>query len=346
MGARVLAAISHASFLGIAAIVAAASVPPERSARAVSLVWLGFSAASLVGVPGATAIGHMLGWRAAFWALAMVGIMAGVALQLWMPSAPRRGASSLSQEIVALRRPQVLLAMVMSLLVCASTFAVFTYVAPLLLNVTHISVEALPFMLLLFGVGGAAGMVVGGRLGDWKPLKSVALLSIAYAIFYPVLMMVVESVALVGAAMIFWGFLFLAPCVPLHLRLRPSAAGRGQANCKMETAQGARSQSRSGRPGAHRRPTGGVGEGQESGASTSRRLAKDRRQNAAVPANVSMRRTTCEAVSSLALSIRSAESLRRAWRLRLIVNGPQPILPHVDRRHRHPGWSIIGIRCR
>ena len=65
MGARVLAAISHASFLGIAAIVAAGSVPPERSSRAVSLVWLGFSAASLVGVPSATAIGHAFGWRAA-----------------------------------------------------------------------------------------------------------------------------------------------------------------------------------------------------------------------------------------------------------------------------------------
>ena len=80
MGARVLAAISHASFLGIAAIVAASSVPPDRSARAVSLVWLGFSAASLIGVPGAAALGHMLGWRAAFWMLAVVGVIAGVAL--------------------------------------------------------------------------------------------------------------------------------------------------------------------------------------------------------------------------------------------------------------------------
>ena len=133
MGARVLAAVSHASFLGIAAIVAAASVPSERSARAVSLVWLGFSAASLVGVPGATAIGHVLGWRAAFWMLAAIGlIVAGLALQLWMPAAPRGKATSLGQEIVALRRPQVLLAMAMSLLVCASTFAVFTYVAPIL----------------------------------------------------------------------------------------------------------------------------------------------------------------------------------------------------------------------
>jgi MFS transporter, DHA1 family, inner membrane transport protein len=219
MGARVLAAISHASFLGIAAIVAAASVPPERAARAVSFVWLGFSAASLVGVPSATAIGHALGWRTAFWMLAAVGMIAGVALQLWMPTSRRSESSSLRREIVALRRPQVLLAMAMSLLVCASTFAVFTFVAPLLIEETRISVGALPIMLLLFGVGGAAGMVIGGRLGDWKPLESIAALALAYALFYLGLMTVIDSAALVGAAMILWGFLFLAPCVPLQTRV-------------------------------------------------------------------------------------------------------------------------------
>ena len=219
MSARVFAAVSHASFLGIAAIVAAASVPPERSARALSFVWLGFSAASLIGVPSATAIGHALSWRAAFWMLAVVGIIAGVALQLWMPASSRREVSSFRQEVVALRRPQVLLAMAMSLLVCASTFAVFTYVAPLLMEETGISVGVLPLMLLLFGVGGAGGMVIGGRLGDWKPLESVAALSLAYAVFYVGLVAIIDSIALVAAAMILWGFLFLAPCVPLQTRV-------------------------------------------------------------------------------------------------------------------------------
>jgi MFS transporter, DHA1 family, inner membrane transport protein len=167
IGARTLAALSRASFLGIATIVAAASVPSERSARAVSLVWLGFSAASLVGAAGAqkrsatrSAGARRLldvggGWRSR-----------GTGSSALDASGDERGkATGLGQEIVALRRPQVLLATTMSLLVCASTFAVFTFVAPILPEETRISAEFLPLMLPLFGVGGAGGMVVGGVTG-------------------------------------------------------------------------------------------------------------------------------------------------------------------------------------
>lgn len=218
MGARVLAAISHASFLGIAAIVAAGSVPPERSARGV------FSVAGFLCCEPRRSAGRDRDRRRARLARRLLDARGGwrhrrAVLQLWMPASPRREASSFRQEVVALRRPQVLLAMAMSLLVCASTFAVFTYVAPLLTEETRISAGALPIMLLLFGVGGAAGMVIGGRLGDWKPLESVAALSLAYAVFYLGLMAVIDSAALVGAAMILWGFLSLAPCVPLQTRV-------------------------------------------------------------------------------------------------------------------------------
>ena len=197
------------------------SVPPERSSRAVSLVWLGFSAASLVGVPSTTAIGHAFGWRAAFWMLAVVGVAAGAALQLWMPPSSRREASRFRAEIVALRRPQVLLAMAMSLLVCASTFAVFTYVAPLLLEDTRISVGALPLDAVVVRRRRRGGHGrIGGRLGDWKPLELVAALSLAYAVFYLILMAVVGSVALMGAAMILWGFRVPAgPSPPLQTRV-------------------------------------------------------------------------------------------------------------------------------
>jgi DHA1 family inner membrane transport protein len=219
MSARIVAAVFHASFLGIAAVVAAATAPPGRSARAVALVWLGFSAASLIGVPAGTALGHALGWRSTFWALAAIGSIASVAIAVTVPKGGQTGQSNLIGEITALRRPQVLLAMAMSLLVCAATFSVFAYVAPLLETDTGISAAVLPWMLFLFGIGGTAGLLAGGRLADWKPLHSIVALFLAQGVMYVALIFSISSQSLTGAAMLLWGFLFFAPCVPLQARV-------------------------------------------------------------------------------------------------------------------------------
>jgi MFS transporter, DHA1 family, inner membrane transport protein len=219
MIARVIAATCHASFLGIAAVVAAASVPADRSARAVSMVWLGFSAASLLGVPAAAALGHALGWRSTFWALTAFGCVSLLAIALWVPETGRPEAGSLGLELNALRRGQVLLAMAMSLFVCAATFAVFTYVGPLLESEAGIAEASLPAMLLLFGIGGTIGLIVGGRVSDRNALRSVVGMFVALAILYGALAAFIGSVVLVYAAMVAWGFLFLAPCVPLQARV-------------------------------------------------------------------------------------------------------------------------------
>jgi DHA1 family inner membrane transport protein len=219
MIARVIAATCHASFLGIAAVVAAASVPADRSARAVSMVWLGFSAASLLGVPAAAALGHALGWRSTFWALTAFGCVSLLAIALWVPETGRPEAGSLGLELNALRRRQVLLAMAMSLFVCAATFAVFTYVGPLLESEAGIAEASLPAMLLLFGIGGTIGLIVGGRVSDRNALRSVVGMFVAIAILYGALAAFIGSVVLVYAAMVAWGFLFLAPCVPLQARV-------------------------------------------------------------------------------------------------------------------------------
>lgn len=219
MAARILASVSHASFLGIAAVVAAGTVPPNRSARAVSMVWLGFSAASLFGVPAGTALGSALGWRSTFWAIAAIGAISASAIAVWIPSGGKGERTNLAVEIRALVAPQVLLAMAMSLLVCATAFSVFTFVAPLLATETSISAAALPGMLFLFGVGGTVGLLSGGRLGDWRPMPAIIIMFVAQAALYLTFIAVIKIPALVGAVMIAWGFLFLAPCVPLQTRV-------------------------------------------------------------------------------------------------------------------------------
>jgi DHA1 family inner membrane transport protein len=219
MAARILASVSHASFLGIAAVVAAKSVPPNRSASAVSMVWLGFSAASILGVPAGTWLGHAMGWRATFWAIGGVGLFAGAAIAAWVASGGKADRTHVADEIKALRSPQVLLAMAMSLLVCATTFSVFTFVAPLLARETGISPAGLPLMLFFFGVGGTVGMFAGGRLGDWRPMPSIIAIFMVHVLLYLIFVAVIKSPVLVGLVLAVWGFLFLAPCVPLQTRV-------------------------------------------------------------------------------------------------------------------------------
>jgi DHA1 family inner membrane transport protein len=224
MAARIVAAVCHASFMGIAAVVAAGTAPPNRSARAVAMVWLGFSAASLFGVPAAAALGHAMGWRSTFWAIAAVGAFAGLAIAAWIPQTGRAGRTNLAGELRALGRGQVLLSMATSLLVCAVTFSVFTYIAPLLATETGISAEALPGMLFLFGIGGTAGLLAGGRLADWRPMPSIIFMFVAQAALYLTLIWVIRSPVRTGAAILAWGFLFLAPCVPLQTRVVKQAS--------------------------------------------------------------------------------------------------------------------------
>jgi DHA1 family inner membrane transport protein len=109
--------------------------------------------------------------------------------------------------------------MAMSLFVCAATFAVFTYVGPLLQSEAGIPEASLPAMLLLFGIGGAIGLIVGGRVGDGKALQSVVGMFVALAILYGALAAFIGKSAPVWAAMVAWGFLFLAPCIPLQARV-------------------------------------------------------------------------------------------------------------------------------
>jgi DHA1 family inner membrane transport protein len=160
---RVLAGLPHGAYFGVASLVAASLVPPGRRARAVGQVMLGLTAATLAGVPVATWIGQMVGWR---WAFAGVGVLALVTSTLLWFLAPRGavepGASPL-RELSALRRPQVLLTVAVGAVGFGGMFAVYTYLTPTLTNVTGVQAGVVPLVLMAFGLG----MVVGNMAGAW-----------------------------------------------------------------------------------------------------------------------------------------------------------------------------------
>jgi MFS transporter, DHA1 family, inner membrane transport protein len=171
--ARFASGLPHGAYFGVASLVAASLVAPHLRGRAVSSVMLGLAVATLAGVPAATWLGQQLGWRAAYWAVVVIAAATLLSVLAVVPSAPAARGASVRTELAALRRPQVLLTLVVAVVGFGGMFAVYSYIAPLVTEVTGLPRGAIPFVLLAFGVGGVAGTALGGRLADGALFRSL-----------------------------------------------------------------------------------------------------------------------------------------------------------------------------
>src|SRR6202451_403909 len=202
--ARILTALCHGAFFGIGSIVASHLVPRSERAQAIALMFSGLTLANVLGVPAGTALGQAFGWRYAFWALVPIGLVAGLGLLRLVPhQAPEK--MHLKHELLAALRPQVQLVLAMSTLSSVALFCVFTYIAPILEQVTHLSPGAVTKVLVVFGVGITLGNLLGGRLADWKQMP-VIIGGIVLLIVVFLAMPLVEPTVISAVTMVFvWG---------------------------------------------------------------------------------------------------------------------------------------------
>ncbi|MCP2341976.1 MFS transporter [Actinomadura rupiterrae] len=165
MAGRILAAFSHGAYFGVGAVVAADLVKPEKRAGAIALMFSGLTIANVLGVPAGAWLGQQFGWRATFWAISLIGViaLAGVAALVPKTARPEGG---LRQELGAFRNPQVWLALGMAVLGWAPVFTVYTYISATMTDVAGFGEGAVPIVMILFGVGVFAGNLVGGRFAD------------------------------------------------------------------------------------------------------------------------------------------------------------------------------------
>lgn len=170
---RFLSGLPHGTYFGVAALVAAAMADPGRRARAVGLVMLGLTGATLVGVPIATWLGQQFGWRAAFVFVGAIALLAAFLVHHNVPAMPAaRGASPL-RELQALRNKQVWLTLGIGAIGFGGMFSVFSYIKPTLTEVAGLPLGGVPFVLALFGLGMVTGNLVGSRLADKSLMKTI-----------------------------------------------------------------------------------------------------------------------------------------------------------------------------
>jgi predicted MFS family arabinose efflux permease len=172
--ARVLSAFSHGVFMSIGSTIAANLVPEDRRASAISIMFTGLTVATVTGVPFGTFLGQQFGWRFAFIAIVAVGVIAFIANSTLVPSdLPKGTRTTFRDQFKLVTNGRLLLSFVITALGYGGTFVVFTYLSPLLQDITGFEEGTVAAILLMYGVAIAIGNIIGGKVANQKPITAL-----------------------------------------------------------------------------------------------------------------------------------------------------------------------------
>lgn len=212
--ARVLSAFTHGVFMSVGSTIAADLVTEDKRASAISAMFTGLTVATVTGVPLGTFIGGQIGWRAAFVTIIIIGILAFIANAILVPSELQKGKTvRFRDQGRLLTNGRLLLILAITALGYGGTFVVYTYLSPLLHDITGFSENTVAAILLLYGIAIAVGNIIGGKAADRNPLKSLLVMFILQAV---VLLMLAFTAPfkIVGLITIFMMGLFAFMNVP------------------------------------------------------------------------------------------------------------------------------------
>ena len=221
--ARIIPALALPVFWGTASETAAQLAGVERAGKAVSTVYLGISAAMLLGIPLGTVAGDAMGWRGAFWVLAIMSLLIAVLLHCFMPAMVAGQRVGLAQQVRILRDPAFVANVLLSVAVFTAMFTGYTYLAELLEKVAHVPSVHVGWWLMGFGAVGLLGNRLGGIWVDRKPLATTALFSVVLAIGMLATVLMAAQPAGLALALGVWGIANTALYPICQIRVMKSA---------------------------------------------------------------------------------------------------------------------------
>ncbi len=166
--ARVLTSFAHGTFFGVGSVVATRLVAKDKQASAIAVMFTGLTAANILGVPFGTFLGQLYGWRATFWAVTVIGVLSFFVIRQFVPAntKPATAGNDWRSGVRALANRSVVAGLMTTVFGFAGVFAVFTYIAPLLTQMSGFDKSALSPILIVFGLGLVIGNLLGGKLAD------------------------------------------------------------------------------------------------------------------------------------------------------------------------------------
>ena len=216
--ARILTGFAHGVFFSIGSTIAASLVPEDKRASAISIMFAGLTVAIVTGVPLGTYIGQNFGWRATFIGVAILGIIGAVASYFLVPASIKTSKPlRIVDQLKVLKNRSILLVLAITALGYGGTFVTFTYLAPLLEEVTGFSANMTSILLLVYGIAIALGNVIGGKVSNKKPGKALMVMFALQAIVLFILYFTASSQIWSVVTLFFMGILAFSNVPALQL---------------------------------------------------------------------------------------------------------------------------------
>ncbi|WP_286822754.1 MULTISPECIES: MFS transporter [unclassified Idiomarina] len=213
---RLITSFNHGAFFGVGSVVAMSIVPIEKRSGAVAAMFSGLTIATIGGVPLASYIGETIGWRPAFFAIAVIGLVTMIALKISLPPLANENKANIRNELRVLTQRPVLIALLLTVVSASSMFTVFTYIVPILQVETHASTAFVTTMLVLYGLGLAIGNYLGGRYADRSLNLTLIASLIAVIVLLIIFSVTTTSKTIVGPLIFLWGIASFALVPPLQ----------------------------------------------------------------------------------------------------------------------------------
>lgn len=224
--ARFISGLPHGAYYGVACLVAAAMVPAHKKAQAAGYVMVGLAAANVIGVPVATWLGQLFGWRITFTFLAGGGLITMGLFWLFLPAVPKDQHASIASELSGLKNMYVWLTLLTAALGFGGMFAIYSYITPTLTEVSGFTEQQVPMILSLWGIGMVLGNLVGGWLADRGLIRAIYLIMVWNVIFLGLFALLTDSkVGTLITLFLIGGGFALVPALQVRLM---NIAGKAQ----------------------------------------------------------------------------------------------------------------------
>lgn len=203
---RIITALAHGSFFAIGATVAASLAREGQASKAIAVMFAGLTLAMVIGVPLGSYLGNALGWRLPFYAVSLLALLALLATAAWLPRQAASNSGNALAQLSALGSPAIWAMMAVTVLGFGASFSAFTFITPILTDITGFSATGASSLLLVFGVATMIGNLLGGRLSDslgWE--RTLRLLFVALALVLAALALALPYKSLMVLTVFVWG---------------------------------------------------------------------------------------------------------------------------------------------